>query len=93
MKTAIASLALAFSSAAHPAVIAWTETQDKSAIMNFHDEQGPCSANARKAEFVKTGSPGVVGCWVVRAGGFVTVSWLDGDFDQVPLNRLRHDSI
>lgn len=91
MKTSAVVLALTLVSSANAAMIATAETEDPLASMHFHDDQGPCLGVARKAEFVKTGSPTIVGCWVVRAGGYVTVAWLDGDMDKVPLSALNHD--
>lgn len=91
MKTAILSLAMLFTASANSEVIATAETEDPLASMHFHDDQGPCLGFARKAEFVKTGSPTIVWCWVVRAGGYISVAWLDGDMDKVPLSALNHE--
>jgi hypothetical protein len=94
MKTRYVVLALALvASASDAAIIATAETEDPLASMLFHDEKGDCIGNARRAEFAKIGSASIYGCWVVRSGGYISISWLDGDYDRVPLSVLKHDGV
>lgn len=93
MKTAILSLAMLFAASANAEVIATAETEDPLAAIKLHDDAGPCKGDARKAEFAKINQESTYGCWVVRAGGYISIAWLDGDFDRIPVSSLNHDAL
>lgn len=74
---------------AHAGVLGFVQTPQ--GRIEMHDERGPCTGNAMRADFVPYDGDRVSGCWVVR-GTVVAVVFLDGDIAQVPVVFLQKPS-
>jgi len=69
------------------AVVAVVET-DTGTIL-FHDTPGPCTGNARFAEYITTDGQTRIGGCFLSSGMAVRVVFLDGDVVQIPAGELK----
>jgi hypothetical protein len=61
------------------------------AVINLHSDDGLCTHGAHRAEFFDPTQrlPNLTGCWAVRPNGVVTIGWLNGYVDAVPLQAIE----
>lgn len=53
-------------------------------------DKGPCAGEARLAHYTSADlKTKVQGCYRLRNGSVVTLSWLDGDHDMVPARQFK----
>jgi hypothetical protein len=79
-------IATSAAQAAEPFAVATAST---GATVTLHKDAGPCVNGALLAVWSSPDARETVpGCWVIR-GASVSVSWLDGDRDDIPVTELR----
>ena len=76
----------AFNVAAQPVVV--EARHPSSAIIQLHNEKGPCVDQAKLATFFYPDKKKVQGCWKTD-GAVVMVAWFDGDGGAIPVKFFK----
>jgi len=76
----------AFNVAAQPVVV--EARHPSGAIIQLHNESGPCVDKAKLATFIYPDKKKVQGCWKTD-GSVVSVAWFDADGGAIPVKFFK----
>lgn len=79
-------LTAAFNVAAQPVVV--EARHPSGAIIQLHNESGPCVDKAKLATFIYPDKKKVQGCWKTD-GSVVSVAWFDADGGAIPVKFFK----